>query len=78
MTPLVLIPVLLVFVLGWILGRHELVERRLVCPRTRTVEEVGVVQRCGQPDHPVGVASCSLLPEGERVDCDLGCLEQLR
>lgn len=78
MTPLVLIPLTLIFVAAFIIGRNELIKRRLTCPRTGTTASVDVLQRYDKPDKPVNVSFCSLLPGRNSPDCDKGCLGELR
>ena len=55
-------------------GRNETVHGRLTCPRTGSVADVEVVQRYAQPDEPVRVKACSLLPRPTHVDCGQDCL----
>lgn len=56
-----------------VLGRNELVKRRLTCPRDGTEAKVDVVQRY-HADDPVRVRSCDHLRDPKNVDCDQGCL----
>ena len=72
----VLIGVTLVFVAGMLLARNERWKRKLTCPATGTVEEVGVVHRYGKEDHPVRVTSCSLFPDAKHVGCSQDCIKK--
>lgn len=58
-----------------LLGRNQLVRRRLRCPRDGDEAQVDVVERYTGSD-PVRVRSCDHLANPKRVDCDQGCLEQ--
>ncbi len=73
MDPLVIVPIAVVFGVCMILGRNELVKRRLVCPGTGTVAEVDVVQRY-RKRRPVRVKSCDHLSDPKVVDCGQECL----
>ena len=76
MDPIILVPITLIFVACMILGRNELVRRRLACPGHGRIADVSVVQRAGRPDKPVDVTLCSLLPGAKKIDCDRACLKQ--
>lgn len=74
MDPLVLIPITVVFLAAMIIGRNELVKRRLVCPRTGSTAEVELLRRSLLPSKLVGIKSCSLLPDPKKIDCGQHCL----
>ena len=74
--PIVLIPIAVVFTVAMIVGRNEIVKRKLRCPRTDTIADVEVKRRSLRPSKQVGVESCSLLPDPTHVDCAQECLEQ--
>ena len=61
-----------------VLGRNELVKHDLTCPRTGTVAKTSVVQRYHRPDKPQRIKTCSVLPNPRKVDCEQGCLNQMR
>ena len=69
-----LLAVTVAYALARWFGRNETVRGRLTCPRTGAVADVAVVQRYAQPDEPVRVAACSLLPRPDHVDCGQDCL----
>ena len=62
------------FALVYTLGRNEVVNRNLTCPRDRSAADVEVVQRYGRPDKPVRVRTCSRLSDPRKVDCGQDCL----
>jgi len=75
MNLLVLIPIAAVFVVAMILGRNELVKRRIACPHKRMDADVEVKQRYRKPTDPVGIERCSLLDDPKHVTCDEACLK---
>lgn len=74
--PIVLIPIAVVFTVAMIVGRNEIVKRKLRCPHTNEVADVDVARRSLRPSKLVRVESCSLLPDPKHVDCDQECLKQ--
>ena len=76
MHPAVLIPISIVFIVAMILGRNELVKRRLACPRTGSAAEVELLRRSLRPSKLVRIESCSLLADPRRIDCGQECLKQ--
>ena len=72
----VLIGVSVVFLVGVLLACTLRLKRRLVCPATGTVEEVGVVHRFAQEDRPARVTSCSRFPDQKAVDCEQDCIKE--
>jgi len=73
---LVVLAVAVAFALLYLVGRHEVVRRKLTCPRTGVTANVDVVQRYHEPTQPVRVRSCDLLPDPKKVDCSQDCLAQ--
>ena len=74
--PIVLIPIALVFIVAMIVGRNEIVKRKLRCPRTGSIADVEVKRRSLRPSKLVGVESCDLLPDPKQIDCKQECLKQ--
>jgi len=74
MNPIILVPIALVFLAAMIVGRNEIVKRRLTCPRNGLPAEVDLVRRSLRPRHLVRIESCSLLPDPRKVDCGQDCL----
>ena len=72
----ILIPLTLVFAMGWFLGRHERVRRRVECPETGKDAEIDVRQPYGKSDRPERVEACSALADPSKVDCEQSCLDQ--
>ena len=70
--------VLAYFAVMTILGRNEVVQYELTCPRTGTIAKTSIVQRYHRPDRPQRVKICSVLPNPEKVDCEQECLQRAR
>ena len=70
--------VVVYFALMAILGRNEVVKYDVTCPRTGTVAKTSIVQRYHRPDRAQRVKTCSVLPNPKKVDCEQGCLNQMR
>lgn len=66
--------VLVVFLAIYLVVRHEIVRRRLVCPRSGATAEVELVRRSDGVNKPVRIRSCSLFADPKRVDCEQDCL----
>lgn len=60
-----------------LLGRNEVVEYDLTCPRTRTIAKTSIVQRYHRSDRPQHVKTCSILPNPSKIDCEQECLNQM-
>lgn len=60
-----------------LLGRNEVVEYDLTCPRTRTIAKTRIVQRYHRSDRPQRVRTCSILPNPSKIDCEQECLKQM-
>lgn len=74
MTLFALIPITAVFVVGMIVGRNELVKRRLACPHKGQRADVKLLRRYMNPAKLVGIKRCDLLEDPTRIDCDQECL----
>jgi hypothetical protein len=77
MDPIVLIPITLIFVVVMIVGRNEIVKRRLTCPHKGTPADIEVLRRSLSPGTILRAKSCSLLPDPNKVDCGQECLKQV-
>ena len=75
MSAWLLIPLALVFGVGWFLGRRERVHRRVRCPESGADADIDVVQPYGRSDRPEKVDACSALADPKKVDCDQACLD---
>jgi hypothetical protein len=75
MDPVVLIPISLLFLVALVLGRNEIVQRKLACPRAGSTAEVELLRRSLRPGKIVGVRSCSLLADPRKITCGRECLK---
>ena len=75
MSPFVLIPIAVIFVVAMVIGRNELVKRKLDCPRKKKTAEVELLRRSLWPSKLVRVKRCSLLEAPTKINCDQECLK---
>ena len=74
MTLFVLVPITAIFVVAMIVGRNELVKRKLACPRNGMTADVDVVRRYFSPPRLMDIKRCSLLANPKKIDCEQECL----
>ena len=74
MTLIALIPITALFVVGMVVGRNELVRRRLACPHKGERADVKLLRRYMSPAKLLRIKRCDLLEDPTRVDCDQECL----
>ncbi len=75
MTLFVLIPITALFVVAMIVGRNELVKRKLACPRKGMMADVDVARRYFNPTKLMRIMRCSLLTNPKKIDCEQECLK---
>jgi len=68
--------VLVLFALLYITLRHEIVRRKVTCPRTGAAAEVEVVRRSDGRQRRVRIRSCNLFDEPRRLTCEQDCLSR--
>jgi hypothetical protein len=73
---LLVVGVLVLFGLLYLVLRHEIVWRKVTCPRRGVDAEVEVVRRADGRQQPLRIRSCSLFDEPRRLTCEQDCLSR--